>query len=133
MTASPAWAASALRQPAGDPPHQVGRAPVEPVDPLREVQRFLDLPDLIVPVGWQDARRVANGHSSDRHHGARLKARAQVDRGVHPNFATPSEHGAVEDRGTGGHAHLVLQSRAGDVGARPDQAMVPRSYRDAWC
>src|SRR5262245_53613497 len=59
-----------LRQPAGDVPHEVGRAPVEPIDPLREVQRFLYLPDLIVPVGWQNARRVANGHPSDRHHGA---------------------------------------------------------------
>src|SRR5262245_50636498 len=113
-----------LRQPAGDPAHEVGRTPVEAIDPFREVQRFLDLPDLIVLVGWQDARRVANGHPSDRHHGARLKARAQVDRGVHSDFATPSDHGAVEDRGAGGHEHLVLERRAGDVSARPDQAVV---------
>ena len=112
-----------LRQPAGDPAHEVGRAPVKPIDPLREVQRFLNLPNLIVPVGWQDARRVANGHPSDRYHGARLKPRAQVHRGVHSDFAAPSEYGAVEDRGTGGHEHLVLQGRAGDVGARPDQAV----------
>src|SRR5262245_47942088 len=68
-----------LRQPAGDLAHEVGRAAVEPIDPPREVQRPLDLPNLIMPVGWQDARRVANGHPSDRYHGARLKARAQVD------------------------------------------------------
>src|SRR5262249_6933790 len=68
-----------LRQPAGDAAHEVGRAPVESIDPLREVQRFLELPDLVVSVGWQDVRRVANGHPSDRHNGARLKARAQVD------------------------------------------------------
>src|SRR5215510_16138821 len=73
------------------------------------VQRLLDLPDLVVPVGRQDARRVADGHPSDRHHGARLKPRAQVDRGVHSHFAAPSEHGTVEDRGTGGHEHLVLE------------------------
>jgi len=46
------------------------------------------------------------------------------DRGVHSDFATPSEGGAVEDRGTGGHEHLVLERRAGDVCARPDQAVV---------
>ena len=78
-----------------------------------------------MPVGWQDARRVADGHPSDRHRGVRREARAQVDGGVHSHFAAASERGAVEDRGTGGHEHLVLQGRAGDVGARPDQAMVP--------
>jgi hypothetical protein len=54
-----------LRQPAGDPAHEVGRAPVKPIDPLREIQRFLNLPDLIMPVGWQDARRVANSRLSE--------------------------------------------------------------------
>src|SRR5262249_45732587 len=76
-----------LRQPADDVPYEVGRVPVEAIDPLREVQRLLDLPDLVVPVGRQDARRVTDGHPSDRHHGARLKPRAQVDRGVHSHFA----------------------------------------------
>src|SRR5262245_50636261 len=70
-------------------------------------------------------RAGSNGHPSDRHHGARLKPRAQVDRGVHSHFAAPSEHGAVEDRGTGGHEHLVLERRAGDMCVRPDQAVVP--------
>src|SRR6266545_3287983 len=55
-----------LRQPAGDPAHEVGCAAVESIDPLREVQRFLNLPDLFVLVGWQNARRVAHGHPSDR-------------------------------------------------------------------
>src|SRR5262249_40799535 len=114
-----------LRQPAGDAAHEVGRAPVESIDPLREVQRFLELPDLVVPLGWQDVRRVANGHPSDRHNGVRLKARTQVDCSVDSNFATPSKHGAMEDRGTGSHEYLVLQGRTGDVGAWPDQAVVP--------
>jgi hypothetical protein len=83
-----------LRQPAGDPAHEVGRVPVKAIDPLREVQRFLNLPDLIVPVGWQDARRVAHRDPSDRHRGARLEACAQVDGGVHSHFAAASEHGA---------------------------------------
>jgi hypothetical protein len=47
-----------------------------------------------------------------------------VDGGVHSHFAAPSKHGAVEDRGTGGHEHPLLERRAGDVCVRPDQAVV---------
>src|SRR5262249_17898713 len=55
----------------------------------------------------------------------RLKVRAQVDRGVDSNFATPPKRGAVEDRGTGGHEHLVFQGRTGNMGAWPDRAVIP--------
>src|SRR5262245_4252489 len=92
-----------------------------------EARHTASQPSMTASPAW--APSVADGHPSDRHHGARLEARAQVDRGVHSHFAAAFEHGAVEDRGARGHEHLVRERRAGDVAARPDQAVVPDRAR----
>src|SRR5262245_29645557 len=60
MTASPAWAPSASDSRRVTCRMRSRRVPVEAIDPLREVQRLLHLPDLVVPV---ECPLLASGHT----------------------------------------------------------------------
>jgi hypothetical protein len=55
-----------LGQPGSHVTQEVRGGSVEPIDPVREIQQLLDLPNLFVPVGRQDTGRIANGYPPDR-------------------------------------------------------------------
>lgn len=110
--------------PIGDIPHKIGCGAIEAVDPVGEIQRLLHGPDVIVPIGRQDAGRVPDGHPSDRHRGPRIEPGAQMHRSVDAYLAAVADPGAMEDGSPGRDEYLVLKLCAGHMRVRTDQAIV---------
>ena len=52
-----------------------------------------------------------------------------MDDPVDPNLRPAADRGAVEDRGSGGEEHIVLEGAAREVGAGPDQHVVTDRHR----
>jgi len=65
-------------------------------DVTREVQLALHCPDVLVPLGRRDQRRVADGDPADRDQRARRQHGTQVHGGVDAYLAAATEPGAVE-------------------------------------
>ncbi len=104
--------------------HQVRRAAIETIDPLRKVERRLHRPYLVMLAGRQDARRVADGDPADRHGGTRRQPGAQMYGGMRAHFRPLAKISAVKDCGSRRDEYLILQHGACDMGIGADQTVV---------
>src|SRR2546430_974843 len=109
--------------------HHVSFGAIKAVDRKREVQRFLNLPDLFVLVRRQDRGRTTYGDPTNRNCIAGHDVRLEVHDAIDPNLATFSEPSTVEDRGPGRNEDFVFNSAANNVGLRPDQTVVRSEER----
>src|SRR5206468_7296413 len=91
-----------------------------PIDGEWEIQRSLNFPDLLMPIWRQDADGIAHGDPPDWHHRKRGKMCFQMNNRIHPHLAALAKMRSVEDRGTGGHEHLVFNPAADHMGIRAD-------------
>jgi hypothetical protein len=69
---------------------------VDPEDLLREVERLLNRPDLVVRFGWQDPCRIADRHPADGHRCFLWKLGEEVHGRVDPHLGPRADDGPVE-------------------------------------
>src|SRR5688572_32615849 len=84
----------------GDLDHQIGSIAVKAIDPLREIERFLYGPDLLMPIRRQYPGWISDSDPADRNDGSGFQPRPDMHRGAHADFHPFAHLGTMKVRGT---------------------------------
>jgi hypothetical protein len=105
--------------PSGLLPHSPGGggAAGDTVDSAREVQRFLDGPDLLVLARREDAGRITDGDPANGHRLARRHDRIDLNHSMNPHLSARA-HDTAREQGSAGSQQAPIAH--------------PRPFRCAW-
>ena len=108
------------------PGHPLGRRRIRghAIDRPREIEGFLDRPDVLVLGRRKDLRRITHGNPADRDRRTRRQDRIDLHDAMYPHLAARPRDASREQGSTSSQETTVAHPGAIDVSMRPDQDII---------